>query len=58
MTYPNVLVNEDMNLVDTIRSHPAFFFVNSEGVVVSPIYLGAVPVFDTFMPVLDKLLAE
>ena len=30
----------------------------SEGVVVSPIYLGAVPVFDTFMPVLDKLLAE
>ena len=58
ITYPNVLVNEDMNLVDTIRSHPAFFFVNSEGVVVSPIYLGAVPVFDTFMPVLDKLLAE
>jgi hypothetical protein len=58
ITYPNVLVNEDMNLVDTIRHHPAFFFVNSEGVVVSPIYLGAVPVFDTFTPVLDQLLAE
>jgi thiol-disulfide isomerase/thioredoxin len=58
VTYPNVLINDDMDLNDKIPGHPTFFFVNSEGVVVSPIYMGTTPVFDTFTPVLDQLLAE
>ena len=58
VTYPNVLVNDDMDSIKAFSSHPSFFFVNSEGVVVSPAFTGAVPVFDKFMPELDKLLAE
>ena len=48
----------DVAQIKAFSSHPSFFFVNSEGVVVSPAFTGAVPVFDKFMPELDKLLAE
>jgi hypothetical protein len=58
VTYPNVLVNEDMNLTDKIHSHPVFFIVNSEGVVVSPIYSRSKSLYDNLNRDLDKLLAE
>jgi thiol-disulfide isomerase/thioredoxin len=64
VTYPNVLLNkdyEDLAFIYKLTSHPAFFIVNSEGVVVSPIYDGASAsqtVIDKFTPILDKLLAE
>lgn len=58
VTYPNVLVNEEMNLTDKIHSHPVFFIVNSEGVVVSPIYALTSSLYDDLTRDLDKLLAE
>ena len=64
VTYPNVLVNkdyEDLGFIYKLSSHPAFFIVDSEGVVVSPIYDGAAAtqtVIDKFTPILDELLAK
>ena len=64
VTYPNVLVNkdyEDLAFIYKLTGHPAFFIVNSEGVVVFPIYVGgSAPqtVIDKFTPILDQLLAE
>ncbi len=64
VTYPNILLNkdyEDLGFIYKLTGHPAFFIVNSEGVVVSPIYDGAdasQTAIDKFEPILDRLLEE
>ena len=61
VTYPNVLVNDEMDFMEMITEQPSSFIVNSEGVVVSPMYTGAPAtgshvLIDRYTSMLEKLM--